>query len=96
MRIYIVQKFFENEYLEDHIIFYENDSMIRYLKEINQSSFFTYRGMIVEPFFEIVEKDFFDPYRSVSELFDEFRKNIKPEYQFLAQELFYRFCPFYC
>ncbi|NBA40366.1 hypothetical protein [Enterococcus hirae] len=96
MRIYIVQKFFDNEYLEDHIIFYENDLMIRYLKEINQASFFTYRGMIVEPFFENVEKDFFDPYRSVSELFDEFRKNIKPEYQFLAQELFYRSCPFYC
>lgn len=82
MRLYIVQKYFDNEYLEDHIIFYDDDMMIQYLKEINQSSFFTYRGIVV------------DPHKSISELFDEFRKNIKPEYQFLAQELFYRYCPF--
>ena len=94
MRLYIVQKFFDNEYLEDHIIFYENESMIRYLKEINQSSFFTYRGINVDPFFKDIGKTFFDPHKSISELFDEFRKNIKPEYQFLAQELFYRSCSF--
>ena len=27
MRLYIVQKFFDNEYLEDHIIFYDEDMM---------------------------------------------------------------------
>ncbi|MGL9903232.1 hypothetical protein IGJ51_000373 [Enterococcus sp. DIV0802c] len=94
MRLYIVQKFFDNDYLEDHIIFYDEDMMIQYLREINQSSFFTYRGIAVEPFFEDIGKAFFDPYKSISELFDGFRKNIKPEYQFLVQELFYRACPF--
>lgn len=94
MRLYIVQKFFDNEYLEDHIIFYENESMIRYLKEINQSSFFTYRGIVVDPFFKDIGNPFFDPHKRISELFDEFRKNIRPEYLFLAQELFYRSCPF--
>ncbi|MEN2267648.1 hypothetical protein [Enterococcus faecium] len=58
MRLYIVQKFFDNEYLEDHIIFYDDDMMIQYLKEINQSSFFTYRGIVVDPFFEDIEKTF--------------------------------------
>ncbi|HGF8315524.1 hypothetical protein [Enterococcus faecium] len=94
MRLYIVQKFFDNEYLEDYIIFYDNDMMLQYLREVNQSSFFTYRGIDVEPLFEDIGKTFFDPHKSISELFDEFRKNIKPEYQFLAQELFYRSCPF--
>ena len=45
-------------------------------------------------FFRDIEKTFFDPHKSISELYDEFRKNIKSEYQFLAQELFYRSCPF--
>lgn len=94
MRLFIVQKFFDNEYLEDHIIFYDDDMMIQYLKEINQSSFFTYRGIVVEPLFENVDSDFFDPDKSISELFDEFRRNVKSEYQFLAQELFYKSCPF--
>lgn len=35
MRLYIVQKFFDNDYLEDHIIFYDEDMMIQYLREIN-------------------------------------------------------------
>ncbi|EGP4808711.1 hypothetical protein FP329_002540 [Enterococcus faecium] len=94
MRLYIVQKFFDNEYLEDHIIFYDEDMMIQYLRKINQSSFFTYRGIIVDPFFESVDRDFFDPDKSIPEIFDRFRRNIKPEYQFLAQELFYRSCSF--
>lgn len=88
------KNFFDNDYLEDHIIFYDEDMMIQYLREINQSSFFTYRGIAIEPFFEGIGKTLFDPNKSISELFDEFRKNIKPEYQFLAQELFYRSCPF--
>lgn len=94
MRLYIVQKFHGNEYIEDHLFFYENDLMLQYLKKINQSSFFIYRGIIVDPLLKNVDRDFFNPNKSISELFGEFRKNIKPEYQFLAQELFYRFCPF--
>ncbi|MGJ3729918.1 hypothetical protein [Enterococcus faecium] len=94
MRLYIVQKYFDNEYLEDHIIFYDEDMMIQYIREVNQASFFIYRGIVVDPFFKDIGKNFFDPHKSISELFDEFRKNIKLEYQFLAQELFYRYCPF--
>ncbi|WP_165005789.1 hypothetical protein [Enterococcus sp. ZJ1668] len=94
MRLYIVQKFYRNEYVKDHLFFYEKDLMLRYLKKINQSTFFIYRGIIVDPFFEIVDRDFFDSDKSIPELFDKFRRNIKPEYQFLAQELFYRSCPF--
>ncbi|EMF0042780.1 hypothetical protein PIF93_002870, partial [Enterococcus hirae] len=55
MRLYIVQKFFDNEYLEDHIIFYDEDMMIQYLREVNQSSFFIYRGIDVDPFFKDIE-----------------------------------------
>lgn len=94
MRLYIVQKFFDNEYLEDHIIFYDEDMMIQYLREVNQASFFVYRGIVVDPFFKDIEKTFFDPHKNILELFDEFRINIKLKYQFLAQELFYRACPF--
>ncbi|OTO02228.1 hypothetical protein [Enterococcus sp. 5B3_DIV0040] len=94
MRLYIVQKFYKDEHLENPIFFYNEDLMIQYLREINQSSFFNYKGIVVEPFYKDINRDFFVLDKSISELFDEFRKNIKPEYQFLAQELFYRFCPF--
>ncbi|HHB0713256.1 MULTISPECIES: hypothetical protein [Enterococcus] len=58
MRLYIVQKFFDNEYLEDHIIFYDEDMMIQYLREVNQASFFIYRGIVVDPFFKDIGKTF--------------------------------------
>lgn len=58
MRLYIVQKFFDNEYLEDHIIFYDEDMMIQYLREVNQAIFFIYRGIVVDPSFKDIGKTF--------------------------------------
>ncbi len=73
MRLYIVQKFFDNEYLEDHIIFYDEDMMIQYLREVNQASFFVYRGIVVDPFFKDIEK----PFLILIKVFQNFLMNLE-------------------
>ncbi|MEY8498772.1 hypothetical protein AALF20_12835 [Enterococcus avium] len=70
----------------DTAYFFIEDEMINHLNKQNKKQDDTYRGLISNPLLPVFEHGISD--EKTSNSFEEFEPMVKPEYRFLALELY--------
>lgn len=86
MLLYAVNRYHLDKQVGDTVYFFIEDEMKSYLNKQNKKQDDTYRGYVLDPLLPVFEHGISDekPFNT----FEEFEPMVKPEYRFLALEMY--------